>query len=193
MKSSLPLLLLVALVSSYAVAASVTLNTTSLPNGTVKTAYSAVINASGGCTPYQWAIVSGNLPAGIARKTSSNTTVLDLSGIPTTAASYSFTVQVTGCGGHLSKASYKIVIQSTANHVVDLDWKASTSKNVAGYNVYRTTAGSTWKKLNVSLIASTLYSDSTVANNTTYFYSATTVDIYGHESSKSAALQVAVP
>ena len=193
MKSSLPLLLLFAFVSSYAAAASVSITTTSLPNGTVQTSYSAVINASGGCTPYQWAIVSGNLPAGIAKKPSSNTTALDLSGIPTTAASYSFTVQVTGCGGRVSKASYKIVIQSTANHVVDLDWKASTSKNVAGYNVYRTTAGSTWKKLNVSLIASTLYSDSTVANNTTYLYSATTVDIYGHESTKSAAVQIAVP
>ena len=35
------------------VASTITISTTSVPNGTVKTAYSAVINASKGCTPYK--------------------------------------------------------------------------------------------------------------------------------------------
>lgn len=184
-------LLLVVLASRCA--ANVTITTTSLPNGTVNTAYSAVINASGGCTPYKWAIASGALPAGVTAKVSSTTTSLSLTGTPTTAATYSFTEKVTECGGHVSQVSYKVVIQATANHVVDLSWKASTSTDVAGYNVYRSLDGASWKKINASLIASTLYGDSTVANSTTYYYAATAVDISGKESGKSSSIKAIVP
>jgi len=185
--------LLLVVLASRCVASSVAITTTSLPNGTVKTAYSAVIKASGGCTPYKWAIASGALPAGVTAKVSSTTTSLTLAGTPTTAATYSFAEKVTGCGGHVSQVSYKVVIQATANHVVDLSWKASTSGDVVGYNVYRGPDGATWTKINASTIASTLYSDSTVANSTTYYYAATAVDIYGDESSKTAAIKAVVP
>ena len=169
------------------------ITTTSLPNDTVGTVYSAAIKASGGCTPYKWAVASGRLPAGITAKTSSTTTSLNLTGTPNTAATYSFAVKVTGCGGGMSQKAYKVVIQATANHVVDLSWNASTSSGIAGYNVYRSPDGATWKKINASLIASTLYSDSTVANSSTYFYAATAVDISGHESSRTSAIKVVVP
>jgi hypothetical protein len=173
--------------------ANVTITTTSLPNGTVNTSYSAVIKASGGCTPYKWTLTSGALPARVTAKVSSTTTSLTLAGTPTTAATYSFTEKVTGCGGGTSQVSYKVVIQATANHVVDLSWKASTSTDVVGYNAYRSLDGATWKKINASTIASTLYSDSTVANSTTYYYAATAVDIYGKESSKTASIKAVVP
>ena len=171
----------------------VAITNTSLPNGTLGTAYSAAVKASGGCTPYKWAIASGALPAGVTAKVSSTTSSLNFAGAPTKAATYSFALKVTGCGGAVSQKSYKIVVQATANHVVDVKWKPSTSTNVAGYNVYRAPDGVTWKKVNVSLIASTLYNDSSVANGSTYYYSATAVDIKGHESSKSAAVKVVVP
>ena len=73
--------------------------TSSVPNGKVKTAYPAGIKASGGCTPYKWAIASGALPTGISTKVSSTTTSLNLVGTPTAAATYSFVAKVTGCGG----------------------------------------------------------------------------------------------
>jgi hypothetical protein len=192
MKSWLLSHLLVVFVSRCA-ASNVAITTSSVPNGTIKTAYSSVIKASGGCTPYKWAIASGALPAGIAAKASSTPTSLNLAGTPTTAATYSFAVKVTGCGGSVSQVSYKVVIQATANHVVDLRWKASTSGDVVGYNVYRSPDGAAWKKMNASLIASTLYSDSTVANSTRYYYATTAVDIYGHESSKSTAAKAVIP
>jgi hypothetical protein len=192
MKSCLlPLLLLVFV--SRCLASSVTIITTSVPNGTVSTAYSAVIKASGGCTPYKWAIASGALPAGVTAKVSSTTASLNLSGTPTTAATYSFAVKVAGCGGSVSQKSYKVVIEATASHVVDLSWTASTSSDVVGYDVYRSPDGATWKKINASLVASTLYSDSTVASNTTYYYSVTAVDASGVQSSKTATVKATVP
>src|SRR6185312_2203049 len=109
-------LLLVVFVSPRVVA-SVGITTKSVPNGTVKTAYSAAINASGGCAPYKWTIVSGALPAGVTAKVPSTTTSLNLAGTPTRAATYSFAVKVTSCGGGVSQVAYKVIIQGTESVV----------------------------------------------------------------------------
>jgi hypothetical protein len=174
-------------------ASGLTITTTKVPNGTVETAYSAVITATGGCTPYKWAVVSGSLPAGLTHKMTDQTKDFELEGTPTTATSYSFTVSVTGCGGHTVEASYKIVVQGGANQVVDLKWNASTSSDVAGYNVYRGPDGKKWTKLNAGLVAATDYDDSTVSDGSTYYYSATTVNTSGEESAKSSPVEITVP
>jgi hypothetical protein len=192
MKFSFFPLLLVVLVSRFAVC-NVAITTKTVPNGTTKTEYSAVIKATGGCTPYKWTTVSGALPAGVTAKASGTTTSLDLTGTPTKAGTYSFAEKVTGCGGQFAQVSYKVVIQATANHVVDLSWKASASGDVAGYNVYRGPDGTTWTKINPSLTAATLYSDATVANDATYYYATTAVDLYGHESKKTAPVKAVIP
>lgn len=171
----------------------VEITTTSVPNGTVDTSYTAILRASGGCTPYSWKIESGKLPAGVTKAISATTKSFHLNGSPTSSGTYSFTVAVEGCYKAVSKKSYKVVIQSSGNHVVDLSWKASTSSDVSGYNVYRAPLGGGWTKINESVIGSTVYSDSTVANGSTYYYAATTVGIDGKESAKTAALEVAVP
>jgi fibronectin type 3 domain-containing protein len=76
---------------------------------------------------------------------------------------------------------------------VDLNWKASTSADIVGYNVYRAPDATTWTKINASLIGSTVYSDSSVANDSTYYYATTAVNVDGSQSGKSAAVKVVVP
>ncbi len=191
MKPYLSPILLLILASSF-MEASISIVTKTLPNGTVNTPYSAVIATSNACATASWTISSGALPAGITKKASTRPISLTLSGTPTKAGTSSFSVRVTSCG-HSSTVAYNVTIQSSANHVVDLSWNASTSKDVTGYNIYRSTDNATWKKLNVSLIASTLYSDSTVANHSTYYYSATSVNVSGKESSKTASIKAVVP
>ena len=66
------------------------ITTTTLPAGTVGTAYSQALAATGGTTPYIWTIAAGTLPAGL---TLSSAGVLG--GTPTTAGSATFTVRVT--------------------------------------------------------------------------------------------------
>ena len=63
----------------------------SLPGGSVGTAYTTTLQASGGTTPYSWSISSGSLPAGLTLAAASGT----ISGTPTTAGSFSFTAKVT--------------------------------------------------------------------------------------------------
>ena len=70
--------------------ATLTITTTSLPNGTVGTAYSQTLAATGGATPYTWSVYSGSLPAGLSLGSSTGT----ISGTPTTAQ----TVQLHGPG-----------------------------------------------------------------------------------------------
>ena len=54
--------------STFTTVASLTVTTTSLPNGQVQVSYSATLAASGGTTPYSWSVTSGALPGGLDRK-----------------------------------------------------------------------------------------------------------------------------
>jgi hypothetical protein len=65
------------------------------PGGEVNVAYSDQLTVTGGTSPFSWAVTNGTLPAGLALGASTGL----LSGTPTTAASYSFTVKVTDHGG----------------------------------------------------------------------------------------------
>jgi bacillopeptidase F len=81
----------------------------------------------------------------------------------------------------------------TQSHTVALSWIASSTTTVTGYNVYRsTTNGSGYVKINSSPVTLLAYTDSTVANGTTYFYVATAVDSNGLESSFSSPPATAV-
>ncbi|GHS87223.1 hypothetical protein FACS1894201_08440 [Bacteroidia bacterium] len=66
-----------------------TITTTSLPAGTVGTAYSQTLTATGS-TPITWSVTVGTLPAGLSLNSSTG----EISGTPTTAeAAVTFTVQ----------------------------------------------------------------------------------------------------
>ena len=79
-------------------------------------------------------------------------------------------------------------------HTVALSWTASSSP-VNGYNVYRgtTSNGPYPTKLNSSLVTSVGYSDSTVADGTTYYYVVTAVDSSNVESVDSNQAIASVP
>ena len=63
--------------------------TTTLPGGTVGTAYSGgTLSATGGVSPYTWAVSAGSLPAGLSLSTGGV-----IGGNPTTSGTSNFTVQ----------------------------------------------------------------------------------------------------
>jgi hypothetical protein len=70
------------------VVSGITITTESLPAGTIGTAYSAGLSATGGLPPFHWA-ASGSLPPGVTVDESGS-----ISGQPTAAGSFNFTVQV---------------------------------------------------------------------------------------------------
>ena len=84
------------------------ITTSSLPNGTVKKAYSAKLTVSGGKSSYVWKIADGSLPSGLKLSTAGAFT-----GTPTTVGSYTFDVQVTDASKppNSAEAQFTIVIQ----------------------------------------------------------------------------------
>jgi hypothetical protein len=79
-------------------------------------------------------------------------------------------------------------------HSVTLNWVASVSGNINGYNVYRSaTSGGPYAKLTSSLVTGTTYTDSAVVAGQTYYYVATAVDISNNESAFSTQAQAVVP
>ncbi len=65
------------------------------PGGEVGVAYSDQLTVTGGTSPFTWSISSGTLPPGLTLSASTGL----LSGTPTTAGSYAFTVKVTDSSG----------------------------------------------------------------------------------------------
>src|SRR5882762_9648654 len=99
-------------VFNYAAGTGATLKvtTTSLPNGTQGIAYHQSLTASGGATPYQWALISGALPSGLTLSTNGSFT-----GTPTAVGTSNFTVQVADASAPQQAATQPLSITITGS------------------------------------------------------------------------------
>jgi len=82
------------------------ISTTSLPNGYINITYSQTLAASGGSGSYSWSLASGSLCPGLLLSTAGV-----ISGTPTTAGTYTFTVKVSD-GISTATQSLSIIITS---------------------------------------------------------------------------------
>jgi len=86
---------------------------TTLPNGTVGSAYSQTISASGATTPYSFAITAGSLPSGVSLASNGN-----LTGTPTAPGTFNFTVTATdsstGTGPYTGSRAYSLTVVEIA-------------------------------------------------------------------------------
>ena len=77
---------------------------------------------------------------------------------------------------------------------VMLNWSASQSQDVVGYNVYRGNAsGGPYSKINLSLDQDTTYNDTSVTNGQTYYYVSRAVDSQNQESANSNETEAVIP
>jgi len=96
------------------------ISTASLPAATAGTAYASTsLAATGGTSPYTWSVASGStLPAGLTLSSSGV-----LSGTPTAADTYSFSVQTTDSASNTATKSYSLTVAgTTVANAVYADW-----------------------------------------------------------------------
>jgi hypothetical protein len=164
------------------------ITTTSLTSGTVGVSYATNLSATGGKTPYTWSIISGSLPSGLSLSTGGL-----ISGTPTTAGTYSFTVQVRDSSSPQQTASKALSIvvnpasvsppaspsnlsaTALSQSVIVLVWQ-DNSNNETGFKIERKTGttGTFSQIATVSAISGTgsggYYENSGLTAGTTYCY-----------------------
>jgi len=137
-----------------------TINTSSLPGGTVGWLYSQTFAASGGAPPYSWTVASGSLPAGLSL---SSTGVL--SGTPALANSYGFGISAADSAGHIATQAFSVtVINSTTQYTIS-GTVATAGSNTALAGATVVLAGST--TTSVQTAADGIYSFSVPAGTYT--------------------------
>jgi hypothetical protein len=95
--------------------AALTIDTTSLPNGTVGLNYSATLKASGGTAPYVWMISEGSLPPGLNLAEVTGV----ISGVPTKDGVFTFTVKVTDKDSTMASKQLSITVAVAIGEVDD--------------------------------------------------------------------------
>jgi hypothetical protein len=83
-------------VAAPAAPLSITTNQISVPSGQAGVAYTETFAATGGTTPYSWYITAGALPPGLNLNQSTGS----VTGTPTAAGTFTFTVEVADIGDH---------------------------------------------------------------------------------------------
>jgi hypothetical protein len=154
---------------SYSVTVSpannLTLAPATLPSGTVGTAYSQTITASGGTSPYTFTKTSGTVPAGLTLSSGGV-----LSGTPTTATSYSFTVQATdSIGNHIGSKSYSVTI-GASGPTANPDSASTTVCGTVSTNVIANDTG--FAPLTLTGIVSSTKGTASVESSTNVSYTA---------------------
>jgi len=98
--------------------------TNPLPQATVNNPYNFVVQASGGTGTYTWAMTGGALPAGLTF----NGMQAFISGTPTAAGTFSFTVQVTDSANSTASANLMLVVEGAV--IINCDSCAAGTENL---------------------------------------------------------------
>ena len=104
----------------------ITVAPASLPAGAPGVAYSQTLSASGGISPYAFAVTAGSLPPGLTLSGAGL-----LAGTPSATGTYGFTVTATATGGCAGTQAYSLTVPAIPAAIADLAASRLTSGNDA--------------------------------------------------------------
>jgi hypothetical protein len=103
------------------VAGSISVTTSSLPNGQTGVDYLQFLAASGGTPPYSWAITAGALPPGLALTSGNAPGAGTIAGVPLATGTYSFTAHVSDTLGAAGTRALSITVTAGPLTVLTAD------------------------------------------------------------------------
>jgi hypothetical protein len=109
--------------------ATLVVTTSSLPGGTLGTAYSQGLSATGGVPPYRWSISTGSLPSGLTLNASTGLISGTIGGVQT-ANSFTVMVSDSQAAAKTAQASLSIGAVSPVQHVVIIFQENRTPDNL---------------------------------------------------------------
>jgi hypothetical protein len=160
------------------------INTAALPGGITGVAYETKLAATGGTTPYVWAKTSGSLPDGLILSAAGV-----ISGTPTTAGAFKFSVSATDATGSDDETSFTITITAAdvpgkptklkaepGNGSVALAWDAPSSDGGNPISKYEAKVGDdeSW-----ATVTGKSHTFSGLTNGTLYTFSVRAVNVKG--------------
>jgi uncharacterized protein with beta-barrel porin domain len=113
----------------------IALSPPTLPNPTVGVAYAQSVMASGGIGSYTYAVTAGALPTGLALGASGA-----LTGMPTSAGTFNFTVTATDTGGFTGSQAYSVTV-GAGTVVVNPGTLANTPAEAAYTHTFTASGG----------------------------------------------------
>ncbi|MEV6814730.1 putative Ig domain-containing protein [Micromonospora sp. NPDC051296] len=114
--------------ATLAIAAAPSLNFPSPPAGKVFTPYAYQLTVTGGTAPFAWSVSAGALPAGLTLDPVTGS----LSGTPTAAGTFSFTVRVTDSFAQSATRPVSLVIAPLAGLAISVPAAASLGRATPG-------------------------------------------------------------
>lgn len=117
-------------------APTIVVNPATLPAATIGTAYSQAATASGGTAPYSFLVSAGTLPAGLALSSTGT-----LSGTPTAAGTFNFTIRATDANSFTGTRAYALVVNAPTISVAPATLPNATV--ATAYNQAITASGGT--------------------------------------------------
>jgi hypothetical protein len=91
-------------------AAPLVISTTSLPNAVLNGSYNQTLAATGGTLPFNWTVAAGTLPTGLSLNASTGA----ITGTPTVANTFNFTVQVEDADTTTDTQDLSIIVSNVA-------------------------------------------------------------------------------
>ena len=161
----------------------ITVNPSTLPNGTVGALYDQTVSGSGGTAPYTFAVTNGSLPTGLTLNPSTG----QISGTPSAAGPFNFDITATDSNGCSGVTSYSVTVSCPAIAVLPATLPGGTTgvlydQTVAGSGgtapyTFNVSSGSLPTGLTLNLTTGQITGTPTVAG--TFNFDITATDIFG--------------
>jgi hypothetical protein len=178
--------------------AALTITSTSIPAGMIGSAYSTLLQSSGGTAPYAWSITAGGLPNGLSF---SATTGL-ISGTPTAVGVTNFTAAIADSSNPAQTKSVPLTLVIAATPLGITTSSLPSGTIGATYtNLLQATGGTapyTWSiasgslPAGLSLASATGIISGTPTTAGTFSFTATTADAGSPAQSKSVSLSIVI-